>query len=325
MNTNKKNINKQETTLIKIQHQKLKSLSEELKFAQNKIAELENKVSDKTNEIVHLRKEIDICRKKIRGNITLLSNNWNNVLPNVVFVILRHVVSVDTNKMWYDCYESIRNKYSNKIIIIDDNSDPRFVSQMPLTNCEILQSEFPGAGELLPYYYFEKYKWDLKMIYLQDSMLLQDFFHPQSILKVNHISFLWYFATRIWDNTGRINKLSVHLKNYELFKHTFDEKLWHGCFGVCSVVTLNFINKLNVETGILNLVHEIKNREDRKALERIFGVCCFMCLRQNNNLFGNITTMPHHFRIFYEDYLNDSEKIKEWCTRANVIKMFCSR
>ena len=40
------------------------------------------------------------------------------------FIILRHVNSSKTNEYWKECYRCIRYFYpSNKILIIDDNSD----------------------------------------------------------------------------------------------------------------------------------------------------------------------------------------------------------
>jgi hypothetical protein len=76
------------------------------------------------------------------------------------FIITRHVNSDKTNNYWNNCVKLIRTLYPlRKIVIIDDNSDYNFVKQEhEYRNLQIIQSEFPKRGELLPYYYFLKHK-----------------------------------------------------------------------------------------------------------------------------------------------------------------------
>ena len=82
-------------------------------------------------------------------------------MANYGFIITRHVNSVTTNKYWNQSVKLIRNIYPlRKIVIIDDNSDQEFVkTDFDYQNLTIIQSEFPKRGELLPYYYYLKYKW----------------------------------------------------------------------------------------------------------------------------------------------------------------------
>ena len=74
-----------------------------------------------------------------------------------VFIILRHLRNIRDNDLWISSYNSIRRFYRNKIIIIDDNSTVNTLNGK-LINTEVIKSEFPGAGEILPYYYFLKNK-----------------------------------------------------------------------------------------------------------------------------------------------------------------------
>ena len=76
------------------------------------------------------------------------------------FIITRHINSEKTNKYWNQCVKLIRTFYPFKqIIVIDDNSDQIFVrADHPYKNLTIIQSEYPGRGELLPYIYYLKYK-----------------------------------------------------------------------------------------------------------------------------------------------------------------------
>ena len=76
------------------------------------------------------------------------------------FIITRHVNSETTNRYWNHSVKILRTLYpERKIIIIDDNSNQTFVkADFNYNNVQIIQSEFPGRGELLPYYYFIKHK-----------------------------------------------------------------------------------------------------------------------------------------------------------------------
>ena len=77
------------------------------------------------------------------------------------FIISRHVNSEKTNKYWNHAVRSIRRFYPfRKIVIIDDNSNQAFVkADFQYKNIQIVKSEYPGRGELLPYYYFHKNKY----------------------------------------------------------------------------------------------------------------------------------------------------------------------
>ena len=93
------------------------------------------------------------------------------------FIITRHVNSKSTNKYWNHTVKILRTLYPNtKIIIIDDNSNKTFVkAHFNYKNIEIIKSEFPGRGELLPYYYYIKNKFFENAIILHDSV----FFHKR--------------------------------------------------------------------------------------------------------------------------------------------------
>ena len=83
------------------------------------------------------------------------------------FIITRHVNSENTNKYWNQNVKLIRTFYPlRQIVIIDDNSTQEFVkADHQYKNLTIIQSEYPGRGELLPYIYYLKYKWFSDMRY----------------------------------------------------------------------------------------------------------------------------------------------------------------
>ena len=95
---------------------------------------------------------------KIHNTPANLSNIINDD-SNLVFIIIRHVNSESSNLYWKHSYSSIRQFYpTTSIIIIDDNSPFKKFGSINLSNCEIINSEYPQRGELLPYYYFHKLK-----------------------------------------------------------------------------------------------------------------------------------------------------------------------
>jgi hypothetical protein len=111
------------------------------------------------------------------------------------FIILRHVNSFSSNCYWKESYNCIRRLYpTTQIVIIDDNSDPSHINNddIELNNCIIINSEYPGRGELLPYYYYHKYKWFDKAIIIHDSAFLQKYIDFDKI--EDKIKFLWHFV-----------------------------------------------------------------------------------------------------------------------------------
>ena len=80
-------------------------------------------------------------------------------MVNFGFIITRHVNSLKTNKYWNHCIKCIRSLYPlRKIVVIDDNSKKEFLSaDFQYKNVEIVETEFHGRGELLPFYYLLKF------------------------------------------------------------------------------------------------------------------------------------------------------------------------
>ena len=91
----------------------------------------------------------------IQLNKKSIINKFTNVDDDFGFIIIRHVNSELTDNYWITNIKHIRKYYKNKIVIIDDNSDKTYLNNMdaPMDNVEVILSEFPKRGELLPYYY----------------------------------------------------------------------------------------------------------------------------------------------------------------------------
>jgi len=248
------------------------------------------------------------------------------------FIITRHVNSVKTNSYWNHCVKLLRSLYPlRKIVIIDDNSNYDFVkAEFEYKNIEIIQSEFKGRGELLPYYYLLKRKFFINAVILHDSV----FFHKRIVFeKLNGIKVLplWFFYPDKEDIENR-KRIMRHLKNYQ----TLDNKLsndtilalphdkWYGCFGVQCYINLNFLEKIEEKYGITQLISAVKCRADRCCLERIFG-CIFFTECQNiihqKSLLGDIMKYQT-WGYSYEEYM---VSLKKGTIPAPVVKVWSGR
>ena len=66
---------------------------------------------------------------------------------------------------------------------------------------------------------------------------------------------------------------------------------WYGCFGVQSIISLSFIEKLQQKYNFLSLVNIINNRNLRMQIERLFAVLCTieqLDLKNSPSMFGII-------------------------------------
>lgn len=231
-----------------------------------------------------------------------------NFDPRFGFIVTRHINSPETNKYWNECYRSIRKCYSKNIIVfIDDNSDQNLViAEQPLEYCMVIPSEFPKAGEILAYYYLYKYKLFEKAICMHDSV----FIHQRlNIENIKTVKFIWYFD-HTSDEPIQERELIKHFKNSaELDKFYLMKHLWWGCFGIQSVITLEFLTLLHEKYGFLDLVKIINSRSQRMCLERLFALLCNYedpSLVRNTSIFS----MVHHsvpFGLTFGGYLEMSK------------------
>jgi hypothetical protein len=221
---------------------------------------------------------------------------FNN--KSYVFVILRHLRNVRDNDLWISSYNSIRKFYTNKIVIIDDNSLINTVDGK-LINTEIIRSEFNGAGEVLPYYYFLKYKWANKMIFLHDSMFINRPFRDSEL--EGDVKFHWHFDKGDIVDYRKINNyISLFKNNTELNAFVANpDIMWKGCFGGGIIIDIDIIKYLEEKYGIfMNLSLSIKSRKDRETFERILGIVLYhedLINDTNCSNFGNIVAYPGAF------------------------------
>ncbi len=299
------------------------------------------------NEIViNKRKQESIKENKTPNNIIenrYRSNAKSIAIPNansyelkykdetIVFVILRHIRNTRDNDLWISSYNSIRNFYTNKIIIIDDNSTINTVNGK-LINTEIIQSEINGAGEILPYYYFLKYKWADKMIFLHDSMGINRKFNDNEL--ESDVKFHWYFNSNEKQNSGDKSKLSLYLSllknNKDIISfYNSETNVWKGCFGAASIINYSIVQYLEQKYAIFSGISiMIRLRSDRETFERLFGLILFfenIINEQNCSNFGNITGYPNAFESNNLNFETTSVVLKQRNYDSAVIKVWRGR
>jgi hypothetical protein len=254
-------------------------------------------------------------------------------MDNYGFIITRHVNSEKTNQYWNNCVKLLRTFYPNKkIVIIDDASNYNYVkAEFNYINLEIINSEFPGRGELLPYYYYLKHKFFKNAVIIHDSV----FFHRRiNFEKLNGMKVvpLWFFYSDK-ENVVNTKRISANLKNNILINNKVSNDFnvlgmnidkWYGCFGVQSYINLDFLELIEKKYGISNLISVVKCRADRCCLERIFGTIFFTespNLLKMKSLFGDIMKYQT-WGYSYEQYMNH---LKKGVVPKNVVKVWTGR
>jgi hypothetical protein len=255
------------------------------------------------------------------------------MVENYGFIITRHVVSEQTNRYWNHCVKLLRTFYPlKKIVIIDDNSVQHFVKpDFDYENITLIQSEFRGRGELLPYYYFLKHKFFENAIIIHDSV----FFHKrilfESFKDIKVLPFWFFYADK--ENLVNTLRISNALKN----KWTIQNKLtlsdtvlglshlkWFGCFGCQSYINHNFLLDIERKYNISNMIHVVHSRSDRCCLERIFGtIFCteYPNVVQRKSLFGNIMKYQK-WGYSYNQYHSD---LKKGTIPKEIVKIWTGR
>jgi len=233
------------------------------------------------------------------------------------FILTRHVNSEQTNKYWNQSVKLIRTYYPyRKIVIIDDNSNYEYVkADFDYQNLTIIQSEWPGRGELLPYLYLLKYKWFPAAVIIHDSLfvhkriLFGTFKFPvmplwHHLYDKENLPNLMRIASILKNNSRLLNKL----KGDETDILKLKQNKFNLCFGCQVYIKLPFLEHIQRKYNITNLVYTVHNRKDRCGLERILGLIFheeFPILFKYNSLFGDIIEKINSFGYTYDNYIND--------------------
>jgi hypothetical protein len=179
----------------------------------------------------------------------------------------------------------IRRFYpDNLIVIIDDNSDSKYVSKVSFPRLLIIKSEFARRGELLPYYYLHRYKFFDRAVILHDSVFVQQ---RLDFEKHDNVA-LWHFTNCLYHKKELEEKMIRCLSNNEALLEAHQSGEFKGMFGVMSVVTLDFVTLLQSKYNFLKLLQYVNCRSDRQCLERVVGVLFSVENPTGSSIFGDI-------------------------------------
>jgi len=203
----------------------------------------------------------------------------------VGFIILRSVRDSATNKYWINSYECIRKFYpDNHILIVDDNSVPEHITDHPTHATTRIQSEYPGRGELLPYYYYLKNKLFDTAVILHDSA----FINQPLNLDISGYRMLWDFEHWWNEFENEIQLLDV-FNDKDLSEFHKNTSLWRPCFGCMSIITHDYLTKINDTHNLSLLLPVMLTRTNRCAFERVLGALLKFHSKENApTLLGDI-------------------------------------
>jgi len=248
---------------------------------------------------------------------------------DLIFIITRCVQKAEHNRLYQECYRCIRALYDNPIYIIDDNSNKDYLITIDMSGVEVIQSEFPGAGEILPYYYLYHRKLAKKAIILHDSMFIQS---KIDFNTVEDYKFLWYFRpdNKIKEVKDKLCDVVSSLPVHEDFYDLIFEYKWSGCFGACMVITLDFLSEIQEKIGILDIIKDISIRSDRCMLERLIAICAYYMNNKEPSeisLLGSIHDQPFRWAFTYEEYILHYPEIRnpEMRNVCQIVKVWNSR
>lgn len=204
-------------------------------------------------------------------------------MNEIGFIILRHVNNNLTSQYWMYCYDCIRIHYPEyPIMIIDDNSNYKFITEKNLYKTTIIKGEFPGRGELLPYYYYLHNKLFDTAVIIHDSV----FINKHINLKVDKYKLLWNFEHH-WDQHEDETKMIKSFNNNHLLTFYQNKSLWKGCFGGMSIITHDYLVEVNNNYDISKLLNYVLVRYNRCSFERVIA-CLLYSNEKNETVFGNI-------------------------------------
>ena len=206
-------------------------------------------------------------------------------MNQIGFIILRHVINELTNNYWNICYDCIRTHYSEyPILIIDDNSKQEYITERTLYKTTIINSEYPGRGELLPYYYYLHNKLFDTAVIIHDSVFINKYID----FSVNKYKLIWTFK-HYWDQIDNESQMLHLFNDKDLFYNFYIHKpLWVGCFGSMSIITHDYLTFINNKYDISKLLGYVFNRFTRCSFERVIAVLLQYNAEKEEPLLGDI-------------------------------------
>lgn len=244
-----------------------------------------------------------------------------------VFVLLRHLQKPSDNDLWINSYNSIRRYYTNKIVIIDDNSQLNTVNGK-LYQTDILTSDYAGAGETLPYYYFLMHRWADRMIFFHDTMFMYRPFRAEEV--DTDARFHWSFLNKDTTSIVRLKSFLPSLRNHEALLADVDHpEQWRACFGVAMVVGIHVVEAIEEKYKLFSTMPMmIRNRKDREMAERLVGLVMFhekIVSMDSCDNFGDILEYPKAFQSEWSNMASARYQLEQAGYGSAMMKVWRGR
>lgn len=215
------------------------------------------------------------------------------------FIVLRHVNSHRTNKYWIECCRRIRKYYpTNRIIIIDDNSNEEYLGEANFDNVRVIKSEYPGRAEILPYYYYLDNREFERAVIVHDSVFLNA---PLPIPDVPHCS-LWAAPEHCADQAMRLASEALNPEQAAALSAAAGADNWRSCFGCMCIITHDCLRDLNDRYPLESFMRPLWERRCPGRTARIQFEQTMGCMLQS---------VAHCPRPLVGD-------IREWCSGQGV-------
>ena len=204
-------------------------------------------------------------------------------MNQIGFIMLRHVSNEVTNEYWKKCYHCIRKYYpENLILIVDDNSKYEYITEIDLYKTTIINSEYHGRGELLPYYYYLHNKLFDAAVIIHDSVFINTYID----MSVSKYKLIWEFEHN-WDQLEDETNMINLFNDKDLLSFYENKDLWKGCFGGMSIITHDYLVYVNNKYDISKLLECVLTRYNRCSFERVIA-CLLQKNEEKKTLLGNI-------------------------------------
>jgi hypothetical protein len=167
-------------------------------------------------------------------------------------------------------------------MIIDDNSNYEYITERELYKTVVIQGEYPGRGELLPYYYYLSNKFFDIAIIIHDSVFINSYIDTN----VEKYKLLWEFEHLFDDTEDETNMIKV-FNDDELLQFYENKDLWKGCFGAMTIIRHDYLSYVNSKYDISKLLQSVLNRHKRCSFERVLA-CLLQINGKKETLLGNI-------------------------------------
>jgi hypothetical protein len=228
------------------------------------------------------------------------------------FIIAACLTTEDHFEYFTRCIESVHRLHPEQkiVVILSCASNPVYSKRAVYAFENIVHFETETGSipaDFQVYQFLKRNRYFNKAVIMQDSMqLLKQI--DDIVANVKDIQFLWYFTNHRVDWHTIIEPDTAFNRNHKIVTHDdlnlyiinnvaenaafreycngiYNRKSeWCGCFGSCSIITLDFLEKMDSLTNIIDIQTKAAYSVDpdgpmstnriRRSLESIFSLAC---------------------------------------------------